>query len=331
MTASNFHSKRSAPAAVAGLDLARVAEVLARNACNVTDAAQDLGVPASDLRRLLWANPKLQDAVFEVVEARIDVAEKNIHEALHSEDSRTRLAPSFFTLRNSARAKRRGWITTAAALVDPSVNAAPPVFTWRPMPSELRTEEARKREEHRLAEVQRAQAEGHEVVQISWRNSADVDDADGGGDADGGTIERDGRRIRMPRYDNGRRDESDCVDAELTPPATMIEHAPATAEPVVVESEPDPAPGNVEPVVVESTADRYRHERVDKWIKDRLLNWPLGVCVRCRRPFSAGESWQEVANSAQVQARARFHQQLCYAEWRAEQEAEARRSLGLAG
>ena len=64
----------------------------------MSDAAADLAVPASDLRRLLWANPKLQDAAFETVEARIDKAEKNIAEALTSEDWRRRDAASFFVV-----------------------------------------------------------------------------------------------------------------------------------------------------------------------------------------------------------------------------------------
>ena len=72
----------SVPATVANLDFSRVVEVLARHSANVTDAALDLGVPAGDLRRLLWAKPSLQEAAFEVVEARIDTAEKNINEAL---------------------------------------------------------------------------------------------------------------------------------------------------------------------------------------------------------------------------------------------------------
>jgi hypothetical protein len=110
------------PATVANLDLAVVVEVLARHACNVTDAARDLGVPASDLRRLLWANLKLQDAAFEVVEARLDSAEKNIAEALKSEDSRRRDAASFFVLRNTACAKRRGWVTSSVASIDMTIN-----------------------------------------------------------------------------------------------------------------------------------------------------------------------------------------------------------------
>ena len=92
--------KPDVPAAVADLDHAVVVAALARHGCNITDAAQDLRVPASDLRRLVWANRSLQDQAFETVEARIDAAEKNIAEALHSDDSRRRDAASFFVLRN---------------------------------------------------------------------------------------------------------------------------------------------------------------------------------------------------------------------------------------
>jgi hypothetical protein len=83
-------SALNVPATVAGLDLVVVAAALERHACNITDAAQELRVPASDLRRLMWANPQLQDQAFEVVESRLDTAEKNIAEALHSDDSRRR-------------------------------------------------------------------------------------------------------------------------------------------------------------------------------------------------------------------------------------------------
>jgi hypothetical protein len=115
----------------ADLDHALVVAALARHGCNVTDAAQDLGVPASDLRRLLWANPQLQDQALETVEARLDAAEKNIAEALASDDSRRRDAASFFVLRNTARARHRGWLTSASAGVDVSVNVAPRTLTFR--------------------------------------------------------------------------------------------------------------------------------------------------------------------------------------------------------
>jgi hypothetical protein len=152
------------PATVANLDLAVVGQVLARHACNVTDAARDLGVPASDLRRLLWANPKLQDGAFEVVEARLDTAEKNIAEALKSEDSRRRDAASFFVLRNTVRAKRRGWITSSVASLDMTVNAnLPPrqiVYRWRNEEDDKRDAEA--------AEVERLHQESKTVIGIGW-------------------------------------------------------------------------------------------------------------------------------------------------------------------
>ena len=133
-------------------------------ACNVTDAARDLGVPPSDLRRLLWANPKLQDEAFEVVEARLDAAEKNIAEALKSEDSRRRDAASFFVLRNTARAKRRGWITSNVASVDMTVNAnLPPrqiVFRWQGEDDDKRDAEA--------AEAERLREESETVISVGW-------------------------------------------------------------------------------------------------------------------------------------------------------------------
>jgi hypothetical protein len=121
------------PAAVADLDLAQVIEALARHGCNVTEAAAELGVPPGDLRRLLWARPALQEAAFEVVEARIDKAEKNIAEALDSEDSRRRDAASFFVVRNTARAKRRGWLTSASAGAEVNMNVNAPtriIISW---------------------------------------------------------------------------------------------------------------------------------------------------------------------------------------------------------
>jgi hypothetical protein len=83
----------------------------------------------------MWSRPDLQDQAFEVVEARLDKAERNIHEALYSDDPRMRVASSMFTIRNTARAKRRGWITNAAASVEVNIGADLPVRTityrWR--------------------------------------------------------------------------------------------------------------------------------------------------------------------------------------------------------
>jgi hypothetical protein len=157
MNVSNFHKKPVVPAAAADLAHAVVVAALARHGCNVTDAALELKVPASDLRRLMWANPGMQDQAFETVEARLDTAEKNIHEALASEDSRRRDAASFFVLRNTARAKRRGWIVSASGGVDVTINAnLPPrqiVYRWRTDDDDKRDAETAERERLRDAKL----------------------------------------------------------------------------------------------------------------------------------------------------------------------------------
>ena len=86
MTASDFHGKPVVPDSVEHLDPDVVVEVLSRHGVNVTEAADELGVASADLRRLLWARPQLTDAAAEIEERRLDLAEKNIYEALHSDD-----------------------------------------------------------------------------------------------------------------------------------------------------------------------------------------------------------------------------------------------------
>jgi hypothetical protein len=123
----------SVPTTVADLDPDKVIEVLRRNLINVTASAKELGVAPANLRRLLWSRPRLTEAAVEMEEFRIDKAEQNIHEALTSEDSRRRDAASFFVVRNSAKARRRGWITSAGAGVEVNVGVAAPsriVISW---------------------------------------------------------------------------------------------------------------------------------------------------------------------------------------------------------
>jgi hypothetical protein len=166
------------PATVADLDLGTVVKVLGRYGCNVTDASADLGVPASDLRRLLWSNPKLQDEAFEVVEARLDKAEKNIAEALSSDDSRRRDAASFFVVRNSSRARRRGWITSASAGVDVTINRPQQdvVFHWRTTPLEVSDpDEYAKRRADEDAREKQLVGEGKTIVTVGWGEPPDKD------------------------------------------------------------------------------------------------------------------------------------------------------------
>jgi hypothetical protein len=106
-----------------------VVEVLRRHGVNDSDAAGEMGVASADLRRLLCAKPHLTDMAVELEEWRPDLAEKNIYEALRSDDSRRRDAASFFVVRNTARAKRRGWITTSTSAAELSVTANAPART----------------------------------------------------------------------------------------------------------------------------------------------------------------------------------------------------------
>jgi hypothetical protein len=107
---------------VDGLDIVFVREVLARTDFNVTASARELGVPASALRRLFLSDRQLQDEALEAAEARCDLAEQNHMEALRSEDPERRDKASRFELRNSVRARLRGWfngVLASAEITEP--------------------------------------------------------------------------------------------------------------------------------------------------------------------------------------------------------------------
>jgi|HubBroStandDraft_6_1064221.scaffolds.fasta_scaffold673547_2 hypothetical protein len=162
MTASDFHGKPIVPDSVQHLDVDVVVEVLSRHGVNVSEAADELGVASADLRRLLWAKPQLTDAAAEIEERRLDLAEKNIYEALRSDDPRRRDAASMFTIRGSHRARRRGRITTSTSAAELSVTANAPArtltFRWRTSEDNQRDAEAaeaeRLRDEGKLIEYE---------------------------------------------------------------------------------------------------------------------------------------------------------------------------------
>jgi hypothetical protein len=165
MTARDFHGKPVVPHSVKHLDADVIVEVLSRHGVNVSAAADELGVASADLRRLLWAKPQLTDAAAEIEERRLDLAEKNIYDALRSDDPRRRDAASMFTIRNSARARRRGWITTSTSAAELSVIANAPArtltFRWRTSEDDERDAEAAEVERLRNGEVDH-------VVGIGW-------------------------------------------------------------------------------------------------------------------------------------------------------------------
>jgi len=155
VSVNNFVARPNVPDRVQHLDQDIVVEVLSRHGVNVSEAADELGVASADLRRLLWARPHLTDAAVEIEERRLDLAEKNIYEALRSDDSRRRDAASMFTIRNSHRARRRGWITTSTSAAELSVTATAPArtftFRWRTSKDDERDAERAERERLRDA------------------------------------------------------------------------------------------------------------------------------------------------------------------------------------
>jgi hypothetical protein len=155
VSASNFHAVPKVPDSVQHLDHDGVVDVLSRHGVNVSDAAGELGVASADLRRLLCAKPHLADMAVELEERRLDLAEKNIYEALTSDDPRRRDAASMFTIRNSHRARKRGWITTSTSAAELSVSTSAPTrtFTFRWRTSEDDARDAERAEAERLQDA----------------------------------------------------------------------------------------------------------------------------------------------------------------------------------
>ena len=101
-----------------------------------------------------------------------------------------------------------------------------------------------------LRNTQRAAKRGYAVaasaasLDVSLDNQAQrvVFSWAGDSDREMDVIERDGRSIPVPRYDNGRRD--DCLEGEVATPAVLIEHKDAIA--------PDPVEDAIAPEPVAS-------------------------------------------------------------------------------
>jgi HEAT repeat protein len=101
-------SKSSIPVSCRELDLAAVEAELVKHHCNVAAAARALGVPASDLRRLVTWGP-LAAAVSEQVEQAIDRAESVLINGLESDDAMVRLKAASALLTLSPAGRRRGF------------------------------------------------------------------------------------------------------------------------------------------------------------------------------------------------------------------------------
>ena len=125
---------------------------------------------------------RLADAALEAIELRLDAAEANLSEALHCGDPRRRDVVSMFILRNTQRASKRGYAVAASAA---------------------------------SFEVSQAsdQASAQTVV-FRWGGD--------GSDREMDVIERDGKRLSIPRYGG---ELGDCLEGALAEFAVLIEHA----------------------------------------------------------------------------------------------------------
>jgi hypothetical protein len=78
------------------------------------------------------------------------------------------------------------------------------------------------------------------------------------------------------------------------------------------------------PLINDAQAKTER-ARIARWVAAQIVNYPPDRCFCCRRPIVYGAKWVELVNDNE---RARFHFD-CAPVWRAQQEAAARRAMGL--
>jgi hypothetical protein len=102
------------PASCRELDLAVVEAELVKHRCNIAAAARSLGVPASDLRRLVSWGP---------------LAEAVLRAGLRSPDLTMRLKAASTLLKLSPAARRRGW--GRGATIPRPAEAAEVTLNWR--------------------------------------------------------------------------------------------------------------------------------------------------------------------------------------------------------
>jgi hypothetical protein len=114
-------SDRSVPISCRELDLAHAEAALVKHRCNVAGAARELGVPASDFRRLVSWGP-LAAAAREQVEQALDRAEAVLRAGLEDGDALVRLkaASTFLTLTSAGRRRGFGRGASASRKAQPS-------------------------------------------------------------------------------------------------------------------------------------------------------------------------------------------------------------------
>ena len=172
MTASDFHGKPVVPNSVKHLDADVVVEVLSRHGVNVSEAADELGV-ARGSAPLVVGQPEADGCCGGGRGAASGSCRAEyLRGASQSDDRRRRDAASMFTIRNSHRARKRGWITTSTSAAELSVSIGASVpreirFRWRSDDDDKRDAEAaeaeRLRDERKKKKKKRANLIEHEA------------------------------------------------------------------------------------------------------------------------------------------------------------------------
>lgn len=120
-------NKKVIPASCAHLDRGEIKAELIERDGNISAAAKALGVPAPDLRKLVWATD-LADTVFEQIEQGLDEAQAVLREALSGPDKTHQLQAAKTLLTQTVAGRRRGW---GAALIDEPEEPRPAtVIKW---------------------------------------------------------------------------------------------------------------------------------------------------------------------------------------------------------
>lgn len=73
---------------------------------SVGKAARALEVPSADLRKFVWANPKLREAALEATERDLDKAESILLKGMDASDKLKRLEAAALVLRGRFRGPR---------------------------------------------------------------------------------------------------------------------------------------------------------------------------------------------------------------------------------
>jgi hypothetical protein len=197
------YSATKIPPSCENISIELAQQVLAESWGNIARAAEALGIPSKDFRSLVRTTPALTAVADEASELFCDKAEMILRDALESENELRRDVAARFVL--SGKGAPRGWTRPLSPAV--TIEQAPPrpiVIKW------LGEDESPPRE---VSEDSPALID----ATIKWGGE--------GSDRKMDVIERDGKKISVPRYRSGRSD--DCVEGEVATPAVLIEHQDA--------------------------------------------------------------------------------------------------------